>query len=244
VTVWNDFFPIVHRVCRASSLTAVENPKTRIYVVDDHALFRRGLTALINATPDLEVCGEADGCAPATEGVSRLNPDVVVTDLILSGNNGLELIKNLRAMNRAAKIVVLSAHAEGDFELRTIKAGALAYISKRAPDGTIIEAIRSAKAGACYPADRIMAELLDCISSGRDFAADSRVSRLSDREAEVATLIGGGLGNDEIAQRLRVSAKTVAAHRLNIKAKLNLRSTVQLVHFCTRWSHESRLGPV
>src|SRR4051812_23211683 len=105
--------------------------KMRIYLVDDHALFRRGLAALINGEPDMEVCGEASDCAPATSEIMRIKPDVVITDLILTGNNGLELIKNVRAMDLDTRIVVLSAYNDPDYAVRSIKAGASAFLSKR-----------------------------------------------------------------------------------------------------------------
>lgn len=227
-------------------ITTVDTPpaKLRIYLVDDHALFLRGLQALLSAEPDLAVIGEAKNCAVATNDIIRLRPDVVVTDLILSGNNGLELIKNIRAFDQTMRIVVLSAYSDSGYALRAIKAGANAYVSKRDAATTVVNCIRNQQLGTPEMQKLVDRELADSVAQGRSFATTSPVDVLTDRELEVVTLLGGGLDTSEIAQRLRVSEKTVSSHRLNIKTKLKLPNAVKVVHFCTRWAHESQFGPV
>src|SRR5476651_2131244 len=112
--------------------------KTRIYVTDDHPMVRRGLSAMIGAEADLEVCGEAADCATATGEISKLRPDVVIVDISLRGNSGLELIKNIRAFDPNINIVVYSVHDESVYALRVLKAGAKAYVTKQDVAGKVI----------------------------------------------------------------------------------------------------------
>ncbi len=209
--------------------------KTRIFVVDDHPMVRRGLAALIALEPDLELCGEAEDCLTATSEVARLRPDVVVTDISLRGASGLELIKNLRMSDPALPIVVLSVHDESVYAPRVLKAGARGYVMKQELAEKVIDAIRRVRAGGMYFSERVAGQMLNRAVQGGGDSGESPVSGLSDRELEVVTLIGEGLATREIALRLVVSVKTVETHRAHIKAKIRLRSATQLVQFCVRW---------
>jgi DNA-binding NarL/FixJ family response regulator len=213
--------------------------KTRIYVVDDHAMVRRGLAAMIAAEPDLEVCGEAEDCATATSEVGKLRPDVAIVDISLRGNSGIELIKNIKAFDPRIQIVVLSMHDESVYALRVLKAGAKAYVTKQDIASKVIDAIRKVRKGQMYVSERVSSQMLNRIVKGQEEQGDSPVAGLSDRELEVATLIGSGLATREIASRMHVSVKTVETHRAHIKAKANLTSAAQLVQFCFRWVEES-----
>jgi DNA-binding NarL/FixJ family response regulator len=214
--------------------------KTRVYLVDDHALVRRGIATMINAEPDLELCGEAADCATATGEVCKLRPDVVVVDISLRGNSGMELIKNIKAFDANIQIVVLSMHDESIYALRVLKAGAKAYVMKHDVAGAVIGAIRKVRKGQMYVSDRVSSQMLNRMVKGKDEADDSPVASLSDRELEVVTLIGSALATREIALRLRVSVKTVETHRAHIKTKVNLSSAAELVQFCVRWVEDSR----
>lgn len=214
--------------------------KTRIYITDDHPLVRRGLAAMINAEPDLEVCGEAEDCATATSEVAKLRPDIVIVDISLKGNSGIELIKNIKAFDPKIVVAVLSMHDESVYALRVLKAGAKAYVMKQDIASKVIEAIRKIRKGQMYVSEKVASQMLNRIVKGHDEEGDSPVSSLSDRELEVANLIGSGLATREIAQRLHVSVKTVETHRAHIKAKLNLASATLLVQFCVRWVEESK----
>ncbi len=216
--------------------------KTRIYVADDHALVRRGLAAMINAEPDLEVCGEAEDCATATSQVSKLRPDVVIVDISLKGNSGIELIKNIKAFDPKIHVVVLSMHDESVYALRVLKAGAKGYVGKQDIATKVIDAIRRIRTGHMYVSDKVASQMLHRMVKGQDLEGDSPVAGLSDRELEVVMLIGSGLTTRDIAARLHVSVKTVETHRAHIKSKLNLASAVQLVQFCFRWAEDSKKG--
>ncbi len=208
---------------------------TRVYIVDDHAMVRRGLAAMITAEPDMELCGEAEDCATATSEVGKLLPDVVIVDISLRGNSGIELIKNIRVMAPTIRIVVLSVHDESIYALRALKAGAKAYVMKQDQPGKVIDAIRKVCKGQMYVSERVSSQMLTRPTKGHENKEDSAVSSLSDRELEVVTLIGSGLATREIAARLHLSIKTVETHRAHIKTKVHLTTGTQLVHFCVRW---------
>jgi DNA-binding NarL/FixJ family response regulator len=217
--------------------------KTRVYIVDDHAIVRRGLATMIGAEPDLELCGEAEDAATATSDVNRLRPDVVVVDISLRGNSGIELIKNIKALDPAIQIVVLSVHDESVYALRVLKAGAKAYVTKQDIASKVIDAIRKVRKGQMYVSEQVSSQMLNRMVRGQDEQGDSPVAGLSDRELEVATMIGSGLATREIAVRLHMSVKTVETHRAHIKAKANLSSATQLVQFCFRWVEDSKRMP-
>ncbi|MEO6874947.1 MAG: response regulator transcription factor [Opitutaceae bacterium] len=227
----------------ASAAGPVSVPKTRIYLADDHALIRRGLAAMINAEPDLEVCGEAEDCATATNEVANLMPDVVVVDITLRGASGIELIKNIKSLGLEIQMVVLSMHEESLYALRVLKAGARGYVAKKDAASKIVDAIRRIRKGELYVSDSVSSQMLHRIVRGQTAEVESPIAGLSDRELEVVTLIGSSLSTREIAVRLHVSVKTVETHRAHIKTKLNLRSGIQLVQFCYQWVQESKQVP-
>jgi len=214
--------------------------KTRIYVADDHPIVRRGLAAVIGAEPDLELCGESEDCATATSDVTRLRPDVVIADISLRGNSGIELIKNIKAFDPQIRIVVYSVHDESIYALRVLKAGAKAYVTKQEVASKVIDAIRKVRSGQMYVSERVSGQMLNRLVKGHDEVSDSPVAGLSDRELEVVTLIGSGLATREIAARLHMSVKTVETHRAHIKTKVNVNSATRLVQFCVRWVEEGK----
>lgn len=216
--------------------------KTRIFIVDDHAVFRKGLAVLINAEPDMEVCGEGDDCAVATQKILKLKPDLAVVDISLRGNNGIELIKNIKAAEPGIQIVVLSQHDESVYALRVLRAGAKAYVMKQDAAHAVIKAIRSIRDGRLCVSEHVASQMLNRYAQGSALGDDSPVSTLSDRELEVLNLIGSGVPTREIATRLRVSIKTVETHRSHIKTKLNLPTAAQLMQYCVRWVDQSGGG--
>jgi DNA-binding NarL/FixJ family response regulator len=194
---------------------------------------------MIMAEPDMEMCGEAEDCATATNEVTKLRPDVVIADISLRGNSGIELIKNIKAFDPGIHVVVLSVHDESVYALRVLKAGAKAYVMKQDIASKVIDAIRKVRKGQMYVSERVASQMLNRLVKGQDDKGDSPVSGLSDRELEVVTLIGSGLATREIAARLHVSVKTVETHRAHIKTKVNLNTATQLVQFSVRWVEDS-----
>jgi DNA-binding NarL/FixJ family response regulator len=217
--------------------------RTRVYITDDHALVRRGLAAMIANESDIELCGESEDCATATSEIGRLRPDVVIVDISLRGNSGLELIKNIKVLDPRIQIVVLSTHDESLYALRVLKAGAKGYVMKQDIATKIIDAIRKTRKGQLFVSERVSSQMLNRLVKGRDDTDDSPVAGLSDRELEVATLIGSGVATRDIAVRLNMSVKTVETHRAHIKTKLNLQTSTQLVQFCVRWVEECKRTP-
>ncbi len=196
---------------------------------------------MINAEPDMEVCGEAADAATATAEVIRLRPELAIVDISLRGNSGIELIKNIKAVAPEIQVVVLSMHDEAVYALRVLKAGARAYVMKQDVADRVLDAIRRARKGQLFVSDQVANQMLNRLVGKKvDGAADSAVSSLSDRELEVVNLIGNGLPTREIATRLHLSIKTVETHRVHIKRKLTLGNATQLVQYCVRWVEENR----
>lgn len=217
--------------------------KTRIFIVDDHPLLRRGLAELINREQDMMFCGEAEDSPSAMKAIAQLKPDLVIVDISLKGYNGIELIKNIKAFDQKIQVLVLSMHDESIYAMRVLKAGAKAYVMKQEVVDKVMEAVRRIRAGKVFVSERVASRMLDQVVVGGDPAPDSPVDLLSDRELEIVNMIGSGLPTREIAAKLHISIKTVESHRARIKEKLNLQNAIQLVQFCVRWVEEgARIG--
>jgi DNA-binding NarL/FixJ family response regulator len=218
--------------------------KTRVYAVDDHPLLRRGLATLISAETDMEMCGQAEDAATGLRDIMKLQPDLVIVDITLRGNSGLELIKSIRAFSSKIQVLVLSMHHESTYALRVLKAGARAYIMKHDTMTKVVEGIRRIRNGDLFVSDYVANEMLNqLVTADASCDAASPIASLSDRELEVVSLIGQGLLTREIAVRLHVSIKTVETHRAHIKTKVHVVNATQLVQFCVRWVEESRHRP-
>lgn len=212
--------------------------KTRIFIVDDHPLLRRGLAELINREPDMTFIGEAEDSPSAMKAITQIKPDLVIVDISLKGYNGIELIKNIKAFDSKIQVLVLSMHDESVYAMRVLKAGAKAYVMKQEVVDKVMEAVRRIRAGKVFVSERVASRMLDQVVVGGDPAPDSPVDLLSDRELEIVNMIGSGLPTREIAAKLHISIKTVESHRARIKEKLNLQNAIQLVQFCVRWVEE------
>lgn len=216
--------------------------KTRVFMVDDHPLMRKGLGELINQQPDMIICGEADDAPEALKAIGQIRPDLVIVDISLKTQNGIELIKNIKAINPSIQILVLSMHDESIYALRVLKAGAKAYVMKQEVVDKVMEAIRRIRLGKVFVSERVAAQMLSQVVDGNDPSRESPVDALSDRELEIVTLIGNGTPTREIAKRLGISIKTVESHRAHIKDKLSLTNATQLVQWCVRWVEENKGG--
>ncbi|HQF37958.1 MAG TPA: response regulator transcription factor [Opitutaceae bacterium] len=223
-----------------TSLPAPVNLKTRIFIVDDHPLLRKGLGELINQQLDMIICGEAEDAPEALKAICQIRPDLVIVDISLKSQNGIELIKNIKAINPSIQILVLSMHDESIYALRVLKAGAKAYVMKQEVVDKVMEAIRRIRTGKVFVSERVAAQMLSQVVDGNDPSRNSPVDSLSDRELEIVTMIGNGTPTREIAQRLSISIKTVESHRAHIKEKLSLTNATQLVQWCVRWVEETK----
>lgn len=207
----------------------------RVFIVDDHPLVRQGLAQIIDSQDDLELCGEAEDSSSAMRGIETARPDVLIVDISLQGNNGLELIKNVKAIHDNLPILVFSMHDESIYAQRALRAGAKAYVMKKESSEKIVEAIKRILKGEIYVSARVADQVLHQIVNGPSNVATSPVDRLTDRELEVVQLIGRGLSTREIAESLNLSVKTIESHRAHVKEKLNLRNATELVQFSVQW---------
>lgn len=210
--------------------------RRRVLVVDDHPLFRAGLVGLVNQEPDLKVCGEAHTAAGALEAIDRLRPDVTLLDIGLPDKNGLELLKDIRAMCPGQLVLVISMYDESLYAERVLRAGGRGYIMKQEGPEKILLAIRKVLSGKVYVSDATSAAILDGMSGVRAQDTGTLLAKLTDREFEILTLIGQGKDAPDIAEQLHLSIKTVDTHRMHIREKLNLKSNTELIHYAVRWS--------
>jgi DNA-binding NarL/FixJ family response regulator len=209
--------------------------KARVFLVDDHAIVRDGLAQLIQREADLEVCGEAASAEEAVEALSKCRADIAIVDISLGGANGIELIKNLKALDHDLRVLVLSMHDETHYAERALRAGATGYVMKRAGREQILQAVRKVLSDEIFVSEDINKSMLHQYLHGSGGAEASPISNLSDRELEILTLLGRGLGSKEIADRLHLSQKTVDSHRTHMKEKLSLKGAPELIRFAFEW---------
>ena len=216
--------------------------KARIFIIDDHPLVREWLTNLIDTTPDLIVCGEADSGKAALQLLAAAEPDLAIIDLSLGGGSGIDLIRSVRTMFPKVAMIVLSMHDERVYAERSIRAGARGYIMKRESTKKIIEAIREVLKGNMYLSKELMELFAEKFVSGAPANGAQPVAQLSDRELEVFQLIGQGYETREIAKALNVNIKTVQTYCTRIKDKLKFSTGAELLREAVRWNeaHSAR----
>ena len=215
--------------------SVVKAKRATVFIVDDHAIVRRGLEQLINQEADLVVCGEAENAQAALEAMKKRMPDVALVDLSLGGESGLGLIKDMKARYPTVAVLVLSMHDEVFYAERVLRAGAKGYIMKLQAPAQILGAIRRVLSGEIYVSDPMAAKMLRTVAGGKTEVSRSPIERLSDRELEVFQLIGIGLGTRHIAERLSRSVKTVETYREHIKQKLDLKDSTELTQAAIQW---------
>jgi DNA-binding NarL/FixJ family response regulator len=203
--------------------------KRRILIVDDHPIVRQGMRLMINAEPDLEVCGEAETEAEAREKIRKLSPDAAIVDLSLEVGDGFNVVRDIRAHTPSTRVLVLSMHDESIYAERLISEGAAGYIMKQAATDQLITALRTVLKGENYMSESMRERL----SQGGRRPQGREV--LSSRELQVLHLIGQGVGSREMAQNLSVSVKTIESHRAAVKRKLKLATNAQLVQYAIQW---------
>ncbi len=206
----------------------------RVFVVDDHDLVRAGLRQVLEEVPDMMVAGEAASSAAALEAIRGRKPDVVVLDLSLPDRGGLDLLKELKRLDPALPVLVLSVHPEEQYALRALKAGASGYVTKNRAAKELIEALGRIAEGGKYITASIAERLTAQLSASRDSAPHET---LSDREYEILCLIASGLAVGQIAERLSLSVKTVSTYRARLLQKMGLKTNAEL----TRYAFQNRL---
>jgi DNA-binding NarL/FixJ family response regulator len=215
-----------------------DQPSKKVFIVDDHPVFRDGLVRIASAVPGLAVCGEADNAKDAFDAISKLNPDLVLLDISLPGKSGLELLQDVHAMMPELPVLVISMHDEQLYAERVLRAGGRGYILKQEGPEKIRNAITKVLNGRVYASERTAAAILDALSRPRCLGSTSTVGKLTDRELEILRLTGQGKDNRAVAKELHISLKTVDTHRGHIKEKLGLKNGTELIHFAVRWVGE------
>lgn len=208
---------------------------TRVMLVDDHPLMRSGLAQLINRQTQVEVQSEAGSPAEALTLLEQSLPHLLITDITMTGGDGIEFIKNVQSLYPDLPILVISMHDELLYAERVLKAGARGYIMKEAGADKILEAVQRVLNGGIYVSDKMSAKILDLFSGRKPRTSNSPIESLTDREFEVLRLVGEGKNSKDIAKHLCISPKTVDVHRANIKAKLKLHDNTGLVRYAVRW---------
>ncbi len=197
-------------------------------------MFRNAVGEWLSQEPRYQLSGEAQSAAEALSALRVAGADIVILDITLQGTDGLELIKHLRSEHPEIRILVLSMHDENTYAARALRAGAQGYIMKSESGETLLGALDCVAAGEEYvsPAFR---ERLIYRTSFSESADGNPLDRVSDRELEVLRLVGADVSSREIAERLHLSIKTIESHRLNLKHKLRLEHSGDLVRFAREW---------
>ena len=206
----------------------------RLLLVDDHAVVRTGLRMLLENEEDIEIVGEAGTGHAALQMVERLQPDMVLMDIGLPDMTGIEVTRQMKQQWPQVAIVALTIHEDEEYFFQMLQAGANGYVPKRAAPEELLTALRTAADGGVYLYPSLARLLVRDYLSGDREAAPTAIDGLTDREQEVLAHLAEGASNQEIADTLNISPKTVARHRENLMRKLNLHSRSELVKYAIR----------
>lgn len=216
--------------------------KSRVLVVDDHAILRQGIAMLINREPDFHVCCEAadmDGALLASQNCSH---EVAIVDLSLSTSSGLALVRKMCIQYPDLRILMLSMHDEGIYAERALQAGAHGYLMKQEAPAIMLQALRQILQGGLYVSSRMQTRILQQMLHKRE--GTSPIACLTPSEYEIFRMIGQEMGPTRIAHQLNRSVKTIEKHRANIKLKLNLDEGQDLSAFAVQWLRSENSEPI
>ncbi len=206
----------------------------RVLLVDDHAVVRTGLRMLLGQESDIEIVGEAGSGREALNSIEQLHPDLVLMDIGLPDMTGIEVTRQVRQKWPNVAVVALTIHEDEEYFFQMLQAGANGYVPKRAAPEELLTALRTAADGGVYLYPSLAKLLVRDYLSGEREAAVDTLDGLTDREQEVLAHLAEGASNQDIADTLNISSKTVARHRENIMRKLNLHSRSDLVKYAIR----------
>ena len=202
---------------------------TTVLIVEDHAMVRKGLRMLLEATPDIEVVGEAGTIQEATEIAAKVSPQIITLDLSMPGQTGVGSVQRMRSAVPSARIVVVTMHDDPAYVRSAIAMGASGYVNKSAADTELISAIRAVARGRVFIDVGDAATLESILAPTAPKTGRSPVDTLSDREREVLRQVARGYTNQQIADELCLSVKTVESYRARLMKKLGLKERSDLV---------------
>lgn len=207
----------------------------RLLLVDDHAVVRSGLKMLLASEADVEIIGEAGSGSEAVAVTESVQPDVILMDIGLPDMTGIEAARLIKSKFPGIAIVALTIHEDEEYFFKMLEAGASGYVPKRAAPGELLTAIRTAASGEVYLYPSLAKLLVkDYLSQEHAVENKPTLDELTRREQEVLSLLADGASNEDIANALVISPKTVERHRENIMNKLNLHSRAELVRYAIR----------
>lgn len=207
---------------------------SRVLIIDDHVMLREGVAQIIEQADDLCVCCSASTANEGLEMVRTQKPDLVLVDITLPGKNGVEFIKEARALRPDLPILAMSMHDESLYAERVLRAGGRGYIRKQEGGDRLIDAMRRVLRGEIAVSEKVTSRVLETLVGRKTMR--SSLEGLSDRELEVFQLIGQGKTMKEIGASLHRSPKTIEVHRAHIREKLGIKSAAELVAYAARWS--------
>jgi DNA-binding NarL/FixJ family response regulator len=212
--------------------------KITVLIVDDHTILREGMASLLSGSEDIEVVGMASSGEEAVNLVSELNPRVILMDIVMAGMNGLEATRWIKEQNTEVKVIIISSEVTREYVTQGIKCGIDGYLPKDANREEVVEAIRTVAGGAKFFDDAITKLIFEDYYSrekdGRRKASKSPGVGLTRREYEIIEQVASGKSNQEVADALFVSVKTVETHKKNILDKLGLKNSLQLVRYAIK----------
>jgi len=209
--------------------------KIRLLMVDDHEIVRAGLRMLLQTQPDIEIVAEADNGRDAVARARELQPDIVLMDISLPDLDGFEATQQIKRALPKTAVLALTMHESDEYFFKMLQAGASGYVPKKAAPTDLVTAIRTVYEGGVFLYPALAKSLVrDYIGRATEGSERAALDGLTEREQEVLKLIADGLTNQEIADKLTISVKTVERHRANIMGKLNLHSRTELVKYAIR----------
>ena len=204
----------------------------RVLIVDDHAIVRHGLRQIVSETDDIRVEGEAENSAQAIREMRENAFDVVLLDISLPDKNGIETLKQIRREWPSVAVLMLTTHAEDEFGVRAIKAGAAGYLTKQSAASQLVTAVRQVASGRKYISSSLAEELARMVGGDNDARPSHEL--LSDREYQTFLMIASGKSLSEMAASLSLSPKTVSVYRSRVLEKMQLKNNVEIAQYAVK----------
>ncbi|MFA5825159.1 MAG: response regulator transcription factor [Gallionellaceae bacterium] len=199
-----------------------------VLIADDHTLIRKGLKQILDDTENMRVTGEAETGAQAIQMAQKAPFDMILLDISLPDKNGIDVLKQLKLNNPDVPVLMLSMHAEDQYAVRSMKAGAAGYLNKQSAPSQLVNAISTVASGKKYISGELAEQLANGLSQGYQ---ELRHQALSDREYQTLCLMASGKKLSEMAKIMSLSAKTVSVYRARLLEKMNLKTNAEAIHY-------------